>query len=285
MIGTQTARKQTQHRWTGPLLAASIALGSLAAVPQPSQAGIFDNVIRGLVNGGVQAIQMSSLSDEQEIALGRQIDQQVRSQVRLSRDRRLVNYVNRIGQRLVPYSERPDIPYSFRVVEDPAINAFATMGGFIYVNTGLIAAAQNEAELASVVAHEIAHVADRHAVKQMREAAIASGVATTAGVNTNQLVGIGVELALRRPHSRRHEYEADKMGLVNLARAGYAPEAMVSFMQTLLATQGNGGPAFLSTHPLTRDRVARLAAAVGSTPSGGDGLDRNAHRRQIASLL
>jgi tRNA A37 threonylcarbamoyladenosine synthetase subunit TsaC/SUA5/YrdC len=154
-----------------------------------------------ILPSAVQIIQLSSIGDNEEVALGRQIDAQIRREVRISRDRSANALVKRLGQILVPTSDRPNIPYTFQVVDDNNLNAFATMGGFVYINTGTIAAADNVAQLASVVGHEIGHITGRHALEQMKQTAIAQGIANIAGVADDRLVGIGVNLALRLPKS------------------------------------------------------------------------------------
>ena len=123
---------------------------------------------------GIQIVQISNMSDKQEIALGKEINQELLRSGRAKpyRNQAINNYINQIGQRLAKTSNRPDIPYRFQVVDDDSINAFATMGGYVYVNKGLIEASDNEAELASVIGHEIGHIVGRHAVEQMRERAI-----------------------------------------------------------------------------------------------------------------
>lgn len=265
-----------------PLISVVVALGVCLGTPLVSKA--LD--LRPLLLQGVQVLQLSNMSDRQEVELGSQMNQELRSgQVRLSRNAELNRYVEQIGQRLAANSDRPNLPFTFQVVEDDAVNAFATLGGFIYVNTGLIKTAANEAELASVMAHEIGHVGGRHLVKQMRQRSLASGVASAAGLDRNTAVGLGVELALNRPRSRQDEYDADTRGLRTLTRAGYAPSAMVSFMQKLL--KGGGGlPTFLSTHPGTSDRINSLRRAISSQPSqGGSGLDNAAYRAKIRSIL
>lgn len=268
------------RRWLYATLAIATALSLVVGTAQISQAGWFDNLLRQ----GIQVIQLSTLSDSQEANLGQQINQQIVRQVPIYTDPQIASYVDRVGQRLVPYSARPDIPYTFQVVRDDSINAFATMGGYVYVHTGLMKAAENEAELASVVAHEIGHIAGRHALKQMRENAIAQGVLSATGLDTSRAVAIGVELALSRPNSREDEYEADEYGLNNLYAAGYAPSAMVSFMQKL-QQQGQSVPTFLSTHPATADRVDALQAAISNAGvTGGGGLDSQAYRQQIQFL-
>lgn len=271
-----------RRRLLYPLVSLVVALGVCLGTPLVSKA--LD--LRPLLLQGVQVLQLSNISDRQEVELGSQMNQELRSsQVRLSRNAELNRYVEQIGQRLAANSDRPNLPFTFQVVEDDAVNAFATLGGFIYVNTGLIKTAANEAELASVMAHEIGHIGGRHLVKQMRQRALASGVASAAGLDRNTAVGLGVELALNRPRSRQDEYDADTRGLRTLTRAGYAPSAMVSFMQKLL--KGGGGlPTFLSTHPGTSDRINSLRRAISSQSSqGGGGLDNAAYRARIRSIL
>ena len=205
-------------------------------------------------------------------------------QVRLFRNPEAQNYINQIGQRLVQASDRPNIPYTFQVIDDRNINAFATMGGFVYVHTGLIAAASNEAELASVISHEIGHIAGRHAIKQMRQAAVAAGVASAVGVDRNKLVQIGVELALNRPKSREAEYEADRMGLETLIRAGYSPRGAIDFMAKLL--KSGSPPTIISTHPATRDRISAMQQLLDpSLFNSGDGLDNNFYRATVERIL
>ncbi|MBE9189346.1 M48 family metalloprotease [Gloeocapsopsis crepidinum LEGE 06123] len=272
-----------RRRLVYPLLSIFVVLALWLGTPAVSQAfSIFDLLIRG-----VQIIQLSNISDTQEVQLGKQINQQLVSrEVRLYRNSDVNRYINQIGQRLVPASDRSGIPYTFQVVDDNGINAFATMGGFVYLNTGLIRLAENEAQLASVMAHEIGHIASRHAIQQMRQTAIASGVASVAGLDRNRAIQIGVDLALRRPNSREDEFEADQRGLANSIRAGYPPSATVAFMEKLLRQNGRSVPTFLSTHPATGDRITRLRSAINTqTANVGDGLDSAAYRARIRPLL
>lgn len=269
------------RRWFYPLVSIAVALGICANSLQPVQAiSVFD-----LLRQGVQVIQLSNISDRQEVEIGRQINQQlVSSEVKLYRNREVNRYVNEIGQRLAATSDRPNLPFTFQVVDDDAVNAFATAGGFVYVNTGLLQRADNEAELASVIAHEIGHITGKHLVEQMRRTAIAQGVSQAAGLDRNAAVQIGVELALRRPRSRQAELEADRSGLRNLGRAGYAQSAMVSFMKKLLGS-GGAPPEFLSTHPATSERIAALQRVIDPQRGNvGRGLDSTAYKAQIRPL-
>ena len=237
---------------------------------------------------GVQVIQLSTISSRQEVNLGKQINQELinRGQAKIYNNSAINRYINTIGEKLARNSSRTNIPYTFQVVDDKSINAFATMGGFVYVNTGLIATAENESELASVIGHEIAHVAARHSIKQMREQAIAQGALSVAGLDRNIAVQLGVELAFNLPHSRGDELEADELGLANLKKAGYATSGMITFFEKLLEKSGSSPPSFLSTHPATSARIRRLQAMIDpKTSKVGHGLDTQAYRNKIKSLL
>lgn len=277
------ASHYTRRRsWFYPLISLAVAVSLCLSTPMPGDA--FD--IRSLLFQGIQVIQMSNLSDRQEVELGRQMNQELQnSDIRFSRNSQINRYVEQIGERLVAKSDRPNLPFTFQVVEDDAINAFATLGGFVYVHTGLLKAANNEAELASVIAHEIGHIGGRHLVKQMRQRAIANGIASVARLERNAAVGIGLELAVNRPRSRQDELDADHRGLLALTKAGYAPSAMISLMEKLMR---NGGymPTILSTHPGTGDRINALQSSINSEFSNqGGGLDSAAYRASIRSIL
>ncbi|MCC3444913.1 MULTISPECIES: M48 family metallopeptidase [unclassified Microcoleus] len=261
-------------------LSVIVAAGICVISPQPTQAFSLPE----LILRGIQVIQLSNMSDRQEVTVGRQINQQLANrEFRIDRDRATTAYINRIGQRLAQESDRPDIPYTFQVIDDNNINAFATMGGFVYVNKGLMAAADNEAELASVIAHEIGHISARHSIKQMRQMAIASGVASATGLDGSKAVQIGVELALRRPHSRQAEYEADQLGLQTMGRSGYAQSGMVDFMKKLLNKPSP--PSILSTHPATSDRIAAISQAIDPDLASGEGLNNAAYKLEMRRLL
>ena len=261
-------------------LSVIVVAGIWVISPEPTQAFSLPE----LIFRGIQVIQLSNMSDRQEVTVGRQINQQLTNrEFRIDRDRATTAYINRIGQRLAEQSDRPDIPYTFQVIDDNNINAFATMGGFVYVNKGLMAAADNEAELASVIAHEIGHISARHSIKQMRQMAIASGVASAAGLDGSRAVQIGVELALRRPHSRQAEYEADQLGLQSMGRSGYAQSGMVDFMKKLLNKPSP--PSILSTHPATSDRIAAISEAIDPNLASGEGLNNAAYKLEMRRLL
>lgn len=253
MFNSSNFKSKVYRRVGYGLASMTLVIGMGVGSVQPAQAGWLDLLIQG-----VQVYQLSNMSNSQEVDLGKRINAQLvnQGQVKLYKNQYVNSYVNGIGQKLAAVSDRPDIPYTFQVVEDDAVNAFATLGGFVYVTTGLIEAADNEAELASVIGHEIGHISERHAVEQMRQAAITQGITGALGVNRDRLVNIGTQLALQLPNSRRDEYEADVDGFETIGRAGYDQSAMATFMQKLV--RRGSPPEFLSTHPDARNRVTAL---------------------------
>jgi predicted Zn-dependent protease len=273
-----------QRRCLYPLISISIALTICLGTPLSSKAiDLLPLLFQGLPQV-VKVFNLSNISDSQEVDLGQQMNQELRQEVRISRNSQLNSYVEQIGRRLAANSDRPNLSYTFQVVEDPAVNAFATAGGFLYLNTGLLKAADNEAEVASVLAHEMGHIEGKHLIKQMREQAIISGGATLMGLDRNKAVGLGVQLALNLPHSRRDELDADKRGLKILTRTGYAQSAMVSFMRKL---QGSSSvPAILSTHPGTDTRITALQRQIKNQPSNQNhGLDNPVYQSKMRAFL
>jgi beta-barrel assembly-enhancing protease len=248
--------------------------------PQPGQAVSWLEILLR----GAQIIQVSNISDQQEMQLGAATNQQILQQLKVHPSREINAYVDGIGQKLARVSARPNIKYTFQVIQDDSINAFATMGGYVYVNSGLMKMADNEAQLAGVIGHEIGHITGRHSIEQMKQRMIASGISSIAGVDQSTLAQLGVELALRRPRSRADEYDADRRGLDSLIRANYAPSAMPEFMKKL--NNASSPPTFLSTHPSPPDRVANLQRL---TPvqyrSQTYGLETSSYRQRVQSYL
>jgi predicted Zn-dependent protease len=206
---------------------------------------------------------MNFYSLEKEIALGKALAQQVEQQSRLVEDPVIAEYVNRVGQNLVRNSDA-QVPFTIKVIDSDEVNAFALPGGFFYVNSGLILAADTEAELAGVMAHEIAHVAARHATRQASKAELANW-ATLPLIFLGGPIGFGARSAagLLIPmkflqFSRGAEREADYLGLQYMYKAGYDPQAFVDFFEKIEAKEKNRpgtlAKAF-STHPPTPDRI------------------------------
>ena len=202
---------------------------------------------------------------EKEIAMGKEYAAQVEASVKLVQDPVVTEYVNRIGQNLVRNSDAR-VPFTIKVVDSDEINAFALPGGFFYVNSGLILAADDEAELAGVMAHEIAHVAARHATRQMTRAQFANiasipliFVGGGLGYAIRSAAGIGLPLTFLT-FSRGFEAEADYLGLEYMYMSGYDPQAFISFFEKIQAKEkkkpGTLAKAF-ATHPQTPDRITK----------------------------
>jgi beta-barrel assembly-enhancing protease len=247
-----------------------LLLGLTLAVLPAQAAPLQELIIRG-----IQVVQLSNISPQQEVALGTQMHQNLLQKgTRLSNDTNLNTFVRDAGQRLVA-KQSSKIPYVFSVVEDKAVNAFATTGGYVYVTTGLLKTADNEAQVASVIGHEIGHIQKRHLIKQIRQATIARGlVAGALGLDRNVAANLGIELLVSRPNSRSDEFEADQVGLLNLRNAEYATSAMPAFMQKLL--RPGSTPTFMSTHPAVPDRIKALDKAIQTGPKNSCDSSTNA---------
>ena len=206
---------------------------------------------------------MNFYSLEDEIALGRQLAGEVERQAKIVDDPAIAEYVNRIGQNLARNSD-VNVPVTVKVIDDPQVNAFALPGGFVFVHTGLLLKADNEAEVAGVLAHELAHVAARHGTRQASRGQIANLASIPlvfmggwGGYAARQAAGLAVPLTFLK-YSRNFEREADLLGLQYLYKAGYDPAAMVDFFEKLEAMEkekpGTMAELFRS-HPITSERV------------------------------
>ena len=224
-------------------------------------------------NIGTRDINKGSInfvSLEKEIALGRELAQQVEQDSRLLKDPLINEYVNRVGQNIVRNSDAK-VPFTIKVIDSSQVNAFALPGGFFYVNSGLILAADNEAELAGVMAHEIAHVAARHGTKQQSKGQLVNFaalplifVAGPIGYGIQQAANLLVPLTFLS-FSRSMEEEADYLGVEYLYKTGYDPTALVTFFEKLQATEkakpGSVSRLF-STHPATGNRIKKVEDAI-----------------------
>ena len=218
---------------------------------------------RKVGNGGKSLGDWYSL--ESEIRMGKAYAQQLEASVKLVQDPVVTEYVNRIGQTLVRNSDAK-VPFTIKVIDSDEINAMALPGGFFYVNSGLILAADEEAEVAGVMAHEIAHVAARHATRGMTRGNLAN-IATIPlifvgggiGYAVRSAAGLGLPMTFLT-FQRGFEAEADYLGLEYMYKAGYDPQAFVAFFEKLQAKEkkkpGTLAKAF-STHPQTPDRIAK----------------------------
>jgi predicted Zn-dependent protease len=211
---------------------------------------------------------------EREIALGKQAAQEVEKTSKMISDPVVVEYVNRVGQNLVRNSDAK-VPFTIKVIDSDEINAFALPGGFFYVNSGLILRADEEAELAGVMSHEIAHVAARHGTKNATKGEIAQwatiplillGPAGWAGYGLYEGLNLAIPLGFLK-FSRDAEREADYLGLQYMYKAGYDPNAFVSFFEKIEAEERRHPgsiPKVFSTHPPTPERVQKAQQEIAT---------------------
>jgi predicted Zn-dependent protease len=221
------------------------------------------------VGGGINFYSL-----EREMALGKQLAQEVERSAKLVDDPVISEYVNRVGQNLVRNSDAK-VPFTIKVIDSDAVNAFALPGGFFYVNSGLILRADSESELAGVMAHEIAHVAARHSTKretkgQLTQLAtiplILLGPGGWAGYGIYQGLNFAIPLTFLK-FSRGDENEADYLGLQYMYATGYDPNAFVSFFEKVQAEEKRRPgtvPTVFSTHPPTADRVEKVQKTIGT---------------------
>jgi predicted Zn-dependent protease len=211
---------------------------------------------------------------EKEIAMGKEAAQEVERSAKMITDPVVTEYVNRIGQNLVRNSDAK-VPFTIKVIDTDVVNAMALPGGFFYVNSGLILAADEEAELAGVMGHEIAHVAARHGTKSMTKGNIVSwamiplillGPGGWAGYGMYQGLNLAIPIGFLK-FSRDQEAEADYLGLQYMYKAGYDPNAFVSFFEKLEAEDRRHPgsiPKLFSSHPPTPERVQKAQQEIAS---------------------
>ncbi|MGE0639059.1 MAG: M48 family metalloprotease [Thermoanaerobaculia bacterium] len=223
--------------------------------------------------------QLNFYSEAQEIEMGRKADRQISAEMGVVDDSGLQRFVADLGQRLAAKSERPGLPWSFKVMDDPAVNAFALPGGFIYVTRGILGHMTSEAELASVLGHEIGHVTAQHSMNQMSKAQLVQG-GLLAGVilspevaQVADLAGVGMQ-ALFLKYGRDDERQADDLGLRYMAIGGYETREMPKLFQLLDAVSSQAGagrvPNWLASHPDPGSRAdrARQRIAERQYPEG-----------------
>jgi Zn-dependent protease with chaperone function len=211
---------------------------------------------------------------EREIALGKSLAQEVEHSAKMVDDPVVTEYVNRVGQNLVRNSDAK-VPFTIKVIDTDVVNAMALPGGFFYVNSGLILRADSEAELAGVMAHEIAHVAARHGTKDATKGELVNlasiplimlGPGGWAGYGLYQGLNFAIPLSFLQ-FSRQHEAEADFLGLQYMYKSGYDPNAFITFFEKIEADekkQPGTIPKLFSTHPPTPDRVKNIQNEIGN---------------------
>jgi predicted Zn-dependent protease len=243
--------------------------------------------------------EFSLMSEAQEIQLGQEMDVQVKQEMGLYEDADLQRYVSDVGMRLARASERPNLPWHFTVVDEPAVNAFALPGGYIYITRGILPFLNDEAQMAGVLGHEIGHVTARHSAQQYTKA-------TSAGVGLTLLsifvpearplqgaaeTALGV---LFLKYGRDDELQADRLGIEYSAKTGWDPHGVAGMLRTLArldAATGSrkGVPNWLSTHPAPADRVQRVTEFIDANPSAvgtaGRTSDEAEYERRIDGII
>jgi predicted Zn-dependent protease len=253
---------------------------ALVVATTPAQAqfgglgGIFDKAQKAKKVGD----SMREIGPEEEEKIGGDLASMILGAAPLVDNQDEQHYVNRVGMWLAMHTDRADLPWHFGIVDTDDVNAFSTPGGYVFITRGLFERFRNESELAGVLAHEIAHVVQKHHLhalqNEMHTSAVAdagSSVVGSGGVTgflTDQVIKAGKTL-YTRGLDKGDEYEADRMGVVIAARAGYSPYGLVGVLQTLSAEQDQKGLALMmKTHPNPADRIERLDKAMGTKLDG-----------------
>ncbi|GJL81658.1 MAG: hypothetical protein DHS20C01_12920 [marine bacterium B5-7] len=242
------------------------------------------------------------ISEEQELALGRQAHEGILKQYGLYDDQELEEYVSRVGETLARNSHRSNIPYSFYLLDSPMVNAFALPGGYVYITRGIMSFMENEAQLAGVLGHEIGHVTARHGVRQQSQGmviGVLGGVAAAAtGSSAVGDLSNALGSALISGYGRSHELEADRLGAEYLARSGYDPSAMIEVIgilkdqelyETAKAREAGRQPSVyhgvFASHPQNDDRLKEVIAAAGQPVNGRRPVDREAFLKRLDGMV
>lgn len=227
----------------------------------------------GCASTGVNKGDFNLVSYEEEWQIGSQLERDISQQMQVLNDASATAYVSRVGQRLVAQTELAQAPWEFHVVADPQLNAFNIPGGHVYVNTGLICGADNVAEFAGVMAHEISHGVARHGTEQLSKAyGVNFAASVLLGSNPAWYTQLLAQIAATgtfAKFSRNAEDEADALGVIYMYNAGYDPRGIVTMFQELIERrQRRPGSveSFFSSHPLTEDRIANVRARIQQLP-------------------
>jgi predicted Zn-dependent protease len=262
------------------LLFALLLAPGLAGAQLP---GLFGDVLRNLQKPAAPAQQQaaptpgffSETSEQEEVQIGRQLAGNLLGAAPLAKDERLQRYVNRVGRWVAAQGERPDLQWTFGVLESEDLNAFALPGGYVFVTKGLFDLLADEAELAGVLGHEIAHVMLQHHLKVLKKSQAIEMVGGIVGSQVAQrdtfgarqaLLGKGAE-ALTRGLDKSAEFEADQVGIVLATRAGYVPYGLPAVLRKMASRNPREASLALlfKTHPLPQERLEKLGDAMGAS--------------------
>ena len=267
------------------LLLAGLAAGALIApVSAQVEGRAYDlGKIFDAIKGVATAVEAATMSEEDEIRIGRELAAKMLGAYPALRSDELQRYLNQVGVWVALQSSRPDLPWRFAAVEGQEVNAFAVPGGTVLVTTGMLALVANEAELACVIGHEVGHIARRHHLSLLQKSALIETGSVLAqqsvredekSVATKYALAEGAEL-FTRGLDRDAERDSDADGVLYAARAGYDPSACLNFMRRLAALKREAGTleALYRTHPQAGERVADVRAALrrlqGAEPGTG----------------
>jgi predicted Zn-dependent protease len=264
------------------VLVLALALALMAALPAQAQFNFnLNRAIESVKNLGRAT---AEIDEKQEVEIGRDMAARLLGAAPLVNDAKLQRYVNQVGRWLASQTERPDLPWQFGVLDSPGLNAFAVPGGTIFVTKGLVQRMRSEAELAGVLAHEIAHVVKKHHLKAIQKSAQASLAGDALSMLNSKsaeardkLIGFGTEM-YARGLDKEDELEADRLGVVIAARGGYDAYGLPAVLQTLqgMNPQDSSLALMFKTHPAPGDRLDALAEKMQPT------LDAHAGQPQLA---
>jgi predicted Zn-dependent protease len=229
------------------------------------------------------------------VALGQQFHEQILAEMEVYDNQRWQDYFNAIGQSIVEVSDRKDIEYHFTVIKSEDINAFATPGGYVYIFTGLLDIIDNEAQLAAVTSHEIAHIVGRHSIKQMQSILGVSLITElflgdTDSETLDYVIQIGLAIGMSG-YSRNHERQADKFGVFYMVEAGYNPEGALGLFENLREASGQAGDRsffenMFASHPETLERIQNVKNQINDYPPDIRRRDKNISKyREMKALL
>ncbi len=224
--------------------------------------------------GIVQALQ--PIGEEEEITMGEAVAVEAFSRFGGEyRDERLTRYINLVGKTIADVSDRPNLDFHFAILNSQDQNAFAAPGGFIFVTIGLLKTLKNEAELAGVLAHEIAHITQKHMLETIRRGALLSNVSevTLAAMNKDPKMFSNVideitDKLFTKGLDKDKEYEADVYGVEFAYRAGYNPAGLRDYLKTLRSQEGHANSRFFTTHPSTGTRISKIEGLLGKYADG-----------------
>ncbi|QDK81976.1 M48 family metalloprotease [Spirosoma sp. KCTC 42546] len=241
--------------------------------------------------------EISLMSTEQEIAIGKESHPSVIATMGLYEDKNLQAFMNEKGKAMAKVSHRPDLPYQFYIVDSPIVNAFAVPGGYVYFTRGILAHFNNEAEFAGVLGHEIGHITAKHAARSQKSQLLSTIALIGGAVLAPQVVGENIEALqqglglLSLKYSRDHESESDKLGVEYSSKIGYDAHQMADFFGTLKRLSDNSGqaiPQFMSTHPDPGNRFTRvheLAKDYQAKNPASYQVDRDRYLRLIDGIM